>query len=116
MTEYGLPSQRDSEGQLKGVDHTYEWDDEEVTIQLIPPTISQFEEYEDLGEETGAGELSEIVERHVVKPKISDTNLTARELLCYVQGIMHYSTGDSGAGLSEDIQEELDAREGGRGN
>lgn len=116
MTEYGLPTPRDSTGRLKPVDHTYDWGDHEVTIKLIPPTISQQEDYEELGTETSSEDLREILEDHLVEPDISEMDLTARELLCYVEGIVDYSVGDA-RGMAAEVQEELEARQSaGEGN
>lgn len=115
MTDYGLPTPRDSKGDLKGVDHTYEWDGQEVTIKLVPPTISQQEEYEELGEETTADELTEIIDRHLVEPDTSEIDITARELFCYVEGIVDYSIG-GGSDLADEVQEELERRQGESGN
>jgi hypothetical protein len=113
MTEYGLPSTRDKDGELQPVDHSYQWDGDEVTIKLIPPTISEFEEYESMGEETGSSELRDIIDKHLVKPAIpEDEDLTMRELLCYVEGIVDYSEGSSDE-YAEEVQEELEQRQSG---
>lgn len=115
MSEYGLPTKRDDEGNLEPVDHEFEWGDQTVTLKLIPPTISQQEEYENLGEETGSDELLEILEEHLVEPDPTDYDLTAREMLCYVNGIVDYSVGEA-TGMAGDIRAELDARQDAGGN
>lgn len=115
MSEYGLPTKRDESGNLEAVDHTYQWGGDEVTIKLVPPTISQQEEYENLDEDTSSSELTEIVDRHLVEPDTSEMELTARELLCYVQGIYEYSVGEA-EGMASDVQAELDERAGDGGN
>jgi hypothetical protein len=115
MSEYGLPETRDKDGELQAVEHTYEWDGEEVTIKLFPPTISEFESYEDLGMKAGADELQDVVDDHLVKPEIpEDEDLTMRELLCYVEGIVDYSNG--GTPRAAAVQEELEERGRGSGN
>jgi hypothetical protein len=114
MSEYGLPDVRDKDGELQAVDHTYDWNGDEITIKLVPPTISEFEEYQDLGEDASSEELMPAVEDHLVKPEI-DGDPTMAELLCYVNGIVDYCTGNSG--YAEEVREELDERQdGGRGN
>ncbi|WP_459191821.1 hypothetical protein [Halosimplex sp. J119] len=108
MSEYGLPDIRDKDGELQAVEHTYEWNGDDVTIKLIPPTIAEYESYEDLGDEAGAGELQEVVDDHLEKPEIAGEPTTA-ELLCYVHGIVDYCNG--GGGFAGEVQEELDQRQ-----
>lgn len=116
MTQYGLPGIRENDGSRKKVDHTFEWDGQEVTIRLIPPTISQHEEYEELGEEATAGQLASILDRHLVKPDVGD-DPTARELFCYLEGIIDYGVGGGGE-LGDEVRDELEARQatGAEGN
>ena len=116
MSEYGLPSVRDKDGELQAVDHTFEWDDDEITIRLLPPTITEQERYEELGEDANAERLREIIDRHLVKPEIpEDEDLTGRELTCYLEGIVDYSVG-GGSDLRQQVSEELERREGAQGN
>lgn len=115
MSDYGLPGLRDEEGELKPQDHTFEWSGEEVTIKILPPTISQQEEYEELGMETTTEDLREILDEHLLKPDPKQVELTGREVLCYVEGIVDYSTGDRD-GVAAEVLEELEKREGGEGN
>lgn len=114
MPDYGLPTKRDSDGNLQAVDHTYQWGGDEITIRLIPPTISEQEEYESLGVDTTYQDLVEIVEKHLVEPDISDIELSTRELNCYLDGIRDY--GMNGNGMAAAVQEELEARAGEEGN
>lgn len=115
MSEYGLPTPRDSNGNLKPVDHAFEWSGQEITIKLVPPTISQQEAYEELGMDTSAADLAEVLEDHLVEPDPNEFDFTARELLCYVEGIVDYSTGDID-GVAAEVREEIEEREGAEGN
>lgn len=110
MSEYGLPDLRDKNGELQAADHTYQWDGQEITIELIPPTISQYDEYVSLGEDADDEELRSIIDEHLIKPDIpEDQDLTMRELLCYTQGIVRYCRGDSG--IAAEIRDELEDRQ-----
>lgn len=115
MSDYGLPTPRDDDGNLKPVEHTYKWSGQDVTIQLVPPTISQQEEYEELGTETSTSDLREILDEHLVKPDPDEFDFTAREVLCYIEGIVDYSTGDLD-GVAAEVRDELDERQGEQGN
>jgi len=110
MSDYGLPDLRDKDGELQEAEHTYQWDGQEITIKLIPPTISEYDQYVTLGEDADEDELRGIVDDHLVKPEIpSDQDLTMRELLCYTQGIVGYCRGDSG--IAAEIRDELEERQ-----
>lgn len=116
MSDWGLPSQRDSDGKLRPVEHEYEYQGESVKIKLFPPTVSQLEGYEEFGDETGVSELADVVGEHIVKPEIEDpSELTIRELMCYVQGIIDFGAS-GGSDFVEDAREELEARQDGEGN
>jgi len=112
MADYGLPEVRDPDtGDLQPVDHTFEFDNDEVTIRILPPTLSEQEEYENLGMETGADELRDILEDHLIKPEPpADGEWSMRELMAYLQGILDYSTG--GTDQSALVQEEIERRGG----
>lgn len=114
--EFGIPDLRDPDtGDLKPAVHTYEYDGREIHIQLTPPTVADIQEYRNLGDDVDAEELAEIVDRHIVQPHIDDpSNLTARELTAYAQGILDYSSG--GNELAREVNDELEARGGGPGN
>lgn len=114
MSEYGLPTNRDSDGELKPVDHTYEYAGDTITIKMVPPTITQQDEYEDLGAEVAFEDLNEIVERHIVKPDVENVELTTREVMCYLHGINDY--GLNGGSMAQAVQEELEQRSEGEGN
>jgi hypothetical protein len=114
MPEYGLPSQRDAEGNLQAVEHTFEFDDQEVTIKLVPPTFTQLEEYEDMGENVSTDELRTIIDKHLAKPDLKPGEMTVREVECYVQGIVDYDA--AGSDLAQAAQEELAERESAPGN
>lgn len=113
MSEYGLPDTRDSEGERKAVEHTYDWNGREVTIKLLPPTISEQQEYEQLGDEADAEELAAILDTHLVEPDHDD--YTTREMLCYIEGIVDYGVGGGGE-VAHEVREEIDARKGTAGN
>lgn len=108
---YGLPSPRDDEGNLKPVDHEFEFDGREVRIQLIPPTINQFEEYETLGEEISMEKVRGIIDRHIEKPTVDAGEITMYELQCYFAGILDYATTGGSSELMETVRDELDRRQ-----
>lgn len=113
-TQYGLTDERNSDGSRKEVEHTYDFEGQEVTVKLLPPTISEVEEYERLEakDEIDADKLKEIVREHIKKPEINDP--TMREVRCYVQAILDYSHG--GGELAEMAEAELEKRDGSTGN
>ena len=113
MSEWGLPSERDSNGNLRAVEHEYEYQGEDVKIKLYPPTVSQLEEYEELGDDTSATELADIVDQHLVKPDVDDP--TIQELFCFVQGIVDYGAA-GGTDFVQDAREELEKRQSDEGN
>lgn len=115
MTQYGLPGVRNAEGQLQAVDHTFDFDGDEIVIKLYPPTISEFERYEDMGSDVDIDELFDIVDKHLVKPEIEREGMTSRELMCYLQGIVDYGIG-GGNQFMRQVQQELDEREATAGN
>lgn len=114
MTEYGLPSARDEDGELQPVDHEFEWDGETVTIKLYPPTIADVEEYDNFGEDMDMSEMAEVVNDHLVEPDIDEpSDMTINEALCYVEGIVDYAMN----GTSEAVQDALEeGREDVEGN
>ena len=113
MSEWGLTSERNSKGERKPVEYEYEYQGEEVRVKLLPPTVSELEEYEELGEDTGAGELAEIVDKHIVKPEVDDP--TIRELFCYVEGIVSYGASGGNDFVAE-ARKELEERADESGN
>lgn len=114
MSDYGLAGLRDKDGDLQAVDYSYEWNDDEITIKLRPPTIAEQEELEDLDDDAGPDELEEILERHIVKPEIKGS-WTTREMWAYMEGIIKYSTGDED-GVADEIAAEIERRSDGQGN
>ena len=107
--EYGLPGFRDSEGNRKPQEHSYQYKDQPVNIRLIPPTVSEIEEYEDMGEDVGREKLQDVFDRHVLKPEVSDVGeLTIDELKAYVQGIIDYA--QDGNDLAVAARDELEDR------
>lgn len=115
MSEYGLATPRDDEtDDPLPVDHTYEWDEEEVTIELVPPTLDQLEEYQDLGGDVDTDRLRDIVDKHITKPDIPAGKMTVREVNCYIRGILDYGE-DGGSDRIQQMREALQERNG-RGN
>lgn len=115
-TRYGLPSPRDKDGELLPVEHTYDWQGQEVTIKAVPPTVSELDGYENLGFETSFGDLYEIVDKHLLKPELpSQDDTSGRELSCYLQGIMNIGGGD-GVDFAEAARDALDERASDSGN
>lgn len=111
MSEYGISDERDSEGNRKAVDHTYTYQGREIKIQLLPPTISEVESFEDFGDDMPVSKLRDIFNKHILKPDIEDP--TIKELMAYVHGLVDY--GNSGTDLAQAAQEELELR-GSEGN
>lgn len=111
---YGLPTPRDGENNLLPQDHSYEWNGQEVKIKLIPPTISQLEQYQNLGDDVEVDALRDIVDTHVEEPLkskgLNAGDLTVREVNCYVEGIIDY--GDTGGKKMEEVREAIEEREG----
>jgi len=114
--QYGLTGLRDKDGDLQNVDYTYEWAGETVTIQFRPPTLAEQEELEDLDEDEPAENLESLLDDHMVKPSVPDDgSWTAREMWCYISGILRWSMGGENT-LAADIEEEIDERTDGEGN
>lgn len=116
---YGLPEVRDREGNLQAVDHTFDWGGQSVTIRFRPPTIREVEDLERFGEqkEVDAEELEGVLDEFMIEPAppSGDEGWTMREVMCYLEGILDYSTG--GGGVAGDIREQVEQElEGGTGN
>lgn len=111
-SQYGIPDLRDEEGGLREVDHTFQWNNSDVTIRITPPTIGQIEKYQRLGDEAEPEEIKDVLKDHLVKPEVDYNDLTATEMLCYATGIMDHVSGGSTGGLSSAVKEELEARRG----
>jgi len=114
MTDYGLPSRRDSNGDRKPVDQTYEWNGEELTVKILQPTVAQAEEYEELGEDISPMKMAEIVRKHLVKPEIPADDMTVEELQCYSRGIFE-SVADEEK-FAQEVDKELEKRSSSAGN
>lgn len=112
MTQYGLTGRRDNDGNRKAIEHSYEWNGEEVTIKLIPPTVSEAEEYEALGDDVSPTEMESIIDDHLEKPVIND--MTVEELQCYAKGI--FSAVSEADDFAQSVDEELDKRSADSGN
>lgn len=98
MTGYGLPS---ADGPQE---HTYEWGGQEVTIKLVPPTLDQVEEYQDLGQDADIGEMRDVLRRHIKQPAKPPGEMTLQEVNCYIAGIMDHAE----SGGPEVVQEARD--------
>lgn len=110
-TNYGLPDARDPEtGDLQAVEHEYDWNNETVTIKLVPPTLSQMQQYEELGDDIDIERLEDIVDTHIEEPSRSANEMTLREVTCYIEGVVDYGAGDGGGNLSPEVREELEQR------
>lgn len=108
MSDYGLPIDRTGDdNQPDPVEHTYQWDGDDVTIVLVPPTLGQIKTYEDLGDDTEIEELEKIVDKHVEKPEIPAEDMTLEEINCYVEGILDHGQG-GGSGLVHEAQQYID--------
>jgi len=115
MTEYGLPTSRDNEGNRKPVDHSYEYDGDDITIKLLPPTISEIEEYENLDDNVNAAQLRDILDTHLVRPEQED--YTIDELWAYYSGILEYALDGNTSELAAEAEQRLDERaDEGEGN
>lgn len=109
MSEYGLPGVRDKDGELQSVEHTFRFDGDEIDIKLRPPTITEYEDLEELMDEDDVepDELEAVARDYLVKPDIpEDESLSFRETVAYIHGIMDHAAG--GSGVHEEIQEELE--------
>lgn len=114
--EYGLPDPReDADSGRRGVDHEFEWNGEEVSLRLVPPTLNQLQEYQNVGAEADADELKNILDRHIVKPEKDPGDMTMREVNCYIEGLLDYSNNGGGERMQE-VREELEQRRGESGN
>lgn len=115
---YGLPSVRDPDtGNLKPVDHTYQFQGREVRIKARPPTIAEMDEYENMPDEISwVHDFYPIVEKHLVKPELPPPEeTTAQEIICYQRGIMGLGY-IGGTELGQDALDELEARAAEEGN
>lgn len=109
MTEYGLAGLRDKDGELQTVEYSFEWSGQEITLKIRPPTLSEQQALEDLGDDASADELQTILDRHIVKPDVAG-DYTTREMWAYVEGLMRFSMGEDND-LADQVANELDARQ-----
>lgn len=117
MTEYGLPNTRDKDGELQAIDHTYDFDGEEITIKFRPPTVSEFERIEEIQQQADVdpSELEDLLREFLCKPEIpEDDSFSFREMMAYLEGIVQYSTG--GGGMQEEARAELEQHLDAEGN
>ncbi|WP_089650089.1 hypothetical protein [Halobacterium hubeiense] len=114
MTEYGLPGHRDSDGNRQPTDHTFEWDGDEVTIRLLPPTLSEVDAIENLPEDVDPETLRETISEPLVEPELAE-DPTMPEVMVCMTGIMDYAY-NGGSQLVREARSELDDREGDAGN
>lgn len=114
MSEYGIPDIRDADGSLKGVDHTFAWSGQEITIKHIPVTLSEQQEIESKGEEIDIAEMEHFLDDKLVKPEVDDEWAIA-EVMCYFEGIVDFATG-GGGDVMQQAREELERRADEEGN
>lgn len=108
MSDYGLPIDRTGDDNTPDpVEHTYEWNGEPVTIELVPPTLGQIKHYEDLGGDTDVDELEEIVDTHITKPELPAEDMTLEEINCYIEGILDHGQG-GGSDMVQNAEQYID--------
>lgn len=109
--QYGLPDVRDPDtGEVADVEYEFEWNGVDVPIVLRPPTLDEQQKYEDMGTDVDVDQLREIVERHIIKPESPPDGWTVREVTCYLEGVMRYST-EGGSDLAQAARDELAQRD-----
>jgi len=107
MTEYGLPHARDgADDEPAAVEHTFDWADGEVTIELVPPTLEQMKQYQNMGDDVAMDRLEAVVDRHIERPDVPAAKMTMEEVNCYVQGIMNHANR-GGDDFIEEAREKL---------
>lgn len=110
MTEYGLSTPRDPDtDDPLPVEHKYEWNGEDVVIELVPPTLDQLERYQEMGADVDTEALRDIVDDHIEKPDRPAGSMTVREINCYIRGILDYGE-DGGGDRMDELREELAKR------
>ena len=109
MPEYGIPDIRDADGDLKGVDHTYEWNGHEVTIKHVPVTISEQQDIEAQGADVDVEYMQDFLDDHLVKPAAPAGDWSLAEVLCYFEGMIDFASG-GGNDLMQQAREELERR------
>lgn len=108
MSQYGIPNLRDADGQLKGVDHTYEWNGQEITIKHIPITSSEQQEIESHGRDIDVEVMQNLLDKKIVKPEV-EGEWSLAEILCYFEGIVDFAGGGGGEVMAQ-AREELERR------
>lgn len=111
---YGIPDIRDADGELKGVDYTYDWNGQEVTIKHIPITLSEQKEIEAQGTDIEVDKMVEFIDRKIVKPEPPE-DWSLAEVMCYFEGIIEFATG-GGGDVMEQARKELERRADDEGN
>lgn len=111
--EYGVPNLRTADGERKPVDHEFTFRGDDIKIQFVPPSVTELDDLQGLGEEVDDREFARRLQEHIVKPEIDPDDITERELLAYQYGIMDYNLGSGFAGALADA---LEGRGGDSGN
>jgi hypothetical protein len=114
MTEYGLPGHRDNDGNRKPVDYTFEWNGDDVSIRILPPTLSEMDYIEQLPEDVDPDTLRDAIIDILVEPELDD-NPTTTEIFAYMVGIQQYAYS-GGSPIAQEAREELDRRGDDAGN
>jgi len=111
MTEYGITGLRDADGGLNAIEHTFQFNGEPVTIEFVPPTISESDSLEEMleKEDLSPAEIQEPLNEYLVEPAIPDgDDWTLREFNCYIMGIYKWSMGQADGTVPAEISDELD--------
>lgn len=118
MSDYGIAGLRDSDGERKPVEHTTDWNGDEVTVKFVPPTITEVDDLEELlnQEDLTPKEIQGPLNEYLVEPSIpDDQEWTLPEFNCYIGAIYEWSMGD-GDGAAGAVADELEERDGDEGN
>ena len=119
MTDYGISGLRDADGERKVVEHTHQFDGEDVTIKFVPPTIAEVDDLEELleQEDLSPADIQQPLNDYLVEPTIPDgEDWTLREFNCYIEAIYSWSLGQADHTAPAEIEAELDAQPETEGN
>lgn len=105
---YGIPNIRDEEGKLKGIDHTFDWNNQDITIKHKPLTVTEQQEIEEQGENVEVEYMQELLNKKMVQPSI-EGDWSLAEVICYFEGIVDFATGGGGE-VMQQAREELQRR------
>lgn len=106
---YGIPDIRDASGDFKDVDHSFEWNGQEVIIKHIPLTAPEQQRIEDQGEDLDMEFMANILDEKMVEPAPPDGDWALAELTCYFEGIVDFASG-GGNEMMAQARQELERR------